>query len=177
MRFRDIHLFNEKLPSVYETKIATSNECSFFTLPFVDGYLWSDTSKIAGLRFKTIIDEKEILLEGSNPVITDSIPGKLHISWPLKTFEGTLIMDMDERQINIKIISGKSINWFLDLTSADNAKLPFLKVKPHQVDCKFEGMNYSIAAEQGIFSKPDEKIVFRITPINHSIILNFSGKE
>ena len=177
LRFRDIHLFNEKFPSVYETTKATSNECSFFTLPFVDGYLWSNTLKIAGLRFKAIIDGKELLLEGGNPVITDSISGKLHISWPLKSFEGTLVMDLDERQVDIKIISGKSINRFLDLTSADNAKLPFLKVKPHQVDCKFEGMNYSISAEQGIFSRPDEKIVFRITPNNHSITLNFSGKE
>ncbi len=120
LRFRDIHLFNEKFPSVYETTKATSNECSFFTLPFVDGYLWSNTLKIAGLRFKAIIDGKELLLEGGNPVITDSISGKLHISWPLKSFEGTLVMDLDERQVDIKIISGKSINWFLDLTSADN---------------------------------------------------------
>jgi len=50
--FRDIHLFNEKIPSAYLTKKATSNECSFFTLPFVDGYLWSTPQKIAGLRLK-----------------------------------------------------------------------------------------------------------------------------
>ena len=83
LRFRDIHLFNEKFASVYTANRATSNECSFFTLPFVDGYIWSAPEKTAGLRFKTIVNGKEMLLEGRNPVITDSIPGKLHISWPL----------------------------------------------------------------------------------------------
>ncbi|HVZ96099.1 MAG TPA: hypothetical protein VG847_04435, partial [Chitinophagaceae bacterium] len=36
LRIRDIHLFNENFPSVYENEIATTNECRFFTLPFAD---------------------------------------------------------------------------------------------------------------------------------------------
>ena len=152
LRFRDIHLFNENLPSAYYTQKATSNECSFFTLPFVDGFIWSDSSKIAGLRFKAIINGKEVSLKGYNPVITDSISGKLHISWPLNSFDGTLVIDLDERQIKMKIVTGESIDWFLELTASDNSKLPFLKVKPNSVDCKFEGINYSVTALQGTFS-------------------------
>ena len=173
LRFRDIHLFNEKLPSAYYTQKATSNECSFFTLPFVDGFIWSDSSKIAGLRFKAIINGKEVSLKGYNPVITDSISGKLHISWPLNSFDGTLVINLDERQIKMKIVTGDSVNWFLELTASDNSKLPFLKVKSNSVDCKFEGINYSVTALQGTFSKPSNKIIFRIIPNDNSLILNF----
>src|SRR5690606_24424611 len=37
LRFRDIHMFNEKFPSIYEKQRATKNEVMFFTLPVVDG--------------------------------------------------------------------------------------------------------------------------------------------
>ena len=174
LRFRDIHLFDEKFQSAYLTKKATSNECSFFTLPFVDGYIWSSPQQIAGLRFKTIINGKETLLEGGNPTITDSTQGQLHISWPLKSVKGTLVMDIDEYQISIKVIGAKSIDWFLDLTTADNAKLPFKMISSSQIDCQFEVMKYAVTAKRGSFSEPGNGIVFRIRPAKNTLILNFS---
>ncbi|WP_187359703.1 hypothetical protein [Mucilaginibacter ginsenosidivorans] len=139
LRLRDIHLFDEKLPSVYEQEKATSNECSFFTLPVVDGYLWSTAQQMAGLRLKAIIDGKETLMEGGDPVVTSPVPGKLHISWPLKTISGTLVIDMDERQVSMKIKSEKHIDWFMDMSVADKTKLPFTKIGHRQIKCKFEG--------------------------------------
>lgn len=174
LRFRDIHLFDEKFQSAYLTKKATSNECSFFTLPFVDGYIWSSPQQIAGLRFKAIINGKETLLEGGNPTITDSTPGQLHISWPLKSVKGTLVMDIDEYQISIKVIGAKSIDWFLDLTTADNAKLPFKMISSSHIDCQFEVMKYAVTAKRGSFSEPGNGIVFRIRPAKNTLILNFS---
>jgi len=175
LRFRDIHLFNENFPSIYTTQKAVSNECSFFTLPFVDGYTWSTPGKIAGLRFKTVADGKEIMMEGGDPTVQDSIPGKLHISWPLKTVDGTLVMDIDERQISIKVAGGKSINWFLDLATATTATLPFKKISSSRIDCGFEGMDYLIRAVKGSFSEPGDGEVFRITPAKNSVVLDLSG--
>ena len=177
LRFRDIHLFNEHFPSAYTMNAATSNECSFFTLPFVDGYLWSTTGKMAGLRFKALIDGKEILLKGGDPAITNPIPGQLHIAWPLTSLDGSLVMDIDERQIKMKVEGAGSIDWFLDLTTADNAKLPFTKCSPGQVDCQFEGMNYSITAAKGAFSKPNDSTVLRITPESNALTLNMAERE
>ncbi len=174
LRFRDIHLFNEKFPSVYTTQKATSNECSFFTLPFVDGYIWSVADTIAGLRFKAIVNGKEVLIKGGDPIVNDSIRGKLHIAWPLKSIEGTLIIDIDEKQIKMKVEGGKSNDWFLDLTTAVNIKLPFRKIKPSEVDCEFEGMNYFIKASKGFFSNLKKGTAFTITPQNNSIVLNFA---
>ncbi|MEP6746864.1 MAG: hypothetical protein ABJB86_04010 [Bacteroidota bacterium] len=175
LRFRDIHLFNEHFPSVYTNNKATSNECSFFTLPFVDGYRWSAPGKIAGLRFKAMIDEKEMMLEGEDPTFDDAVPGKLHISWPLKSFAGTLTMDIDEKQIKMNITGTKSVNWFLDMSVGANAELPFKKIEANKIDCQFEEMNYLVTATTGSFSEPGDGTTFRITPKNNTVILNLGG--
>jgi hypothetical protein len=171
LRFRDIHLFNEKFPSVYETQKAISNECSFFTLPLVDGYLWSTPGKIAGLRFKAFKDGKEIVLEGKDPVVDDSTPGKLNISWPLKSFAGTLKIEFDEQQIKIVVVGNNTIKWFLDLNTGDNIKLPFEKITGSKIAARFEGMDYELTVKNGSFSKPDGGQVFRMAPTANSLIL------
>ena len=177
LRFRDIHLFNENFPSIYTKGKATSNECSFFTLPIVDGYIWSTPEKIAGLRFKAIVDGKESLLEGGDPTITSPTSGKLHISWPLKSIKGTLIFDIDEQQIAMKIEGNNSLNWFLDLATSEKATLPFKNISPSRIDCQFEGMDYSITATKGSFSKPGNGMVFRIIPENNTLALNLAEKN
>lgn len=177
LRFRDIHLFDEAFPSVYTTGKATSNECSFFTLPFVDGYIWSTPDTLAGLWFKAIVDGKEIMLQGKDPVITNPADGKLHIAWPLTTMNATLEMDIDEKEVKIDIVGATNLNWFLELTTAGKAALPFQKIENHRVDCSFENMNYSISSGKGIFSKPGNGALFQITPEQNLMTLNFSEAD
>lgn len=165
LNIRDIHLFNENFPSVYTKGVATSNECSFFTLPLVDGYVWSKPGTIAGLRLKALVNGKEVILEGGDPVISSPAAGKLHIVWPVQGAK--LLIDMDEKQMKLSM-SGAKLNWFLDLDTADNAVLPFKKTSGDRVDCQFEGMNYTVKAVKGNFSK-----VLRITPSNNAIQLEF----
>jgi len=172
LEFRDIHLFNERFRSKYETQAVTSNECSFFTLPVVDGYLWSAPDQPAGLRFKAIIDGKEVLLKGSNPVITDKTPGKLLVSWPLKGNNGTLKIEFTEKQIQMSIVGNKHLEWFLDLTSNDKLTLPFTAIADNRINAKFEGMNYSVTTIKGKFSKLDGSTRFRLKPSQNQITLN-----
>jgi len=174
LRFRDIHLFDENFPSIYETQKATSNECTFFTLPFVDGYLWSTQKQIAGLRFKEIVDGKERLLEGGDPKITKLRTGKMSISWPLKSYAGSLVIIIDERGMKMHLASKNSIDWFLDLATADNVKLPFKIISKEKISCEFEGMKYSISTPVGSFSKPENGSVFRISPKLNVLNLYFS---
>ncbi|MHA4896523.1 hypothetical protein ACXZ1K_17355 [Pedobacter sp. PWIIR3] len=174
LTFRDIHLFNENFPSVYADNKATSNECSFFTLPFVDGYIWSKPGNLAGLRLKALVDGKEVLLKGGNPDITSPSSGKLHISWPLEGNNGSLVMDLNERQMKVSLVGGKAVNWFLDLTTAGNSALPFIAVNANNIQCEFEGMKYGVNALSGTFSKPNDKTVFRVSPAKNTIQLDFS---
>ncbi len=171
LRFRDIHLFNEKLPSKYETEAATSNECSFFTLPIVDGYLWSSADTLAGLKFKAIINGKEQLIEGGDPTIVNAGTGKLLVNWPLKSVKGSLKIEFSEQQVKISVIGGLHTNWFLDLNVAGNKKLPFTAIDQNKIAAQFEGMNYNLIAAKGTFSKPGERSVFRISPVDNVITL------
>ncbi|MDQ2862761.1 MAG: hypothetical protein M3R50_03750 [Bacteroidota bacterium] len=175
LRFRDIHLFDENLASAYLTQKSTASQSSFFTLPFVDGYMWSSKEKIAGLRFKAIVNNKEILIKGGNPVIKSNAFGQLRITWPLVSVKGTLVIDMNEREIKIKIAGNNSLKWFFDLSTAANAKLPFKEISSNKVNCLFEEMHYSLTAKPGSFSKPADSIALRITPANNLLILNVAG--
>ncbi len=177
LKFRDIHLFNEKLPSVYETKKATSNECSFFTLPIVDGYLWSNAKQLAGLQFKMMINGNETNLAGADPLITSPAQGRLRIVWPLKQGFGNMIIDLDERQIAIKTNDGRPVNWFLDLAVAGKSKLPFTVISAAMVTGNFQGMNYFLKAAKGHFEKSTGNSVFKVYPQKLTLILNLSGAE
>lgn len=177
LTFRDIHLFNEKLESNYHRQVATSNQCSFFTLPFVDGYIWSKPNERAGLKFNAIIDGKEQTIKGGDPVISDAAPGKLIIVWPLTSFEGSLKIVLTEKQMEIAVTGNNAVKWFLDLNTAQNVKLPFTNIHPNKVSAVFDGLNYYITAKNGSFSQPKSGAVLRIYPKENPLILNFSEEE
>ena len=174
LRIRDIHLFNEKFPSVYETEPTTSNECKFFTLPFVDGFLWSDKQHLAGMRLKIMADGKETPLTGGDPVITSPREGTLHIEWPLKSIEGTLLIDMNEHEMKMALKSEETADWFLDLTTAEKKELPFRNISRSEAECNFEGFDYSVKASRGNFESSVTGSGFRIFPKKNQIILNLS---
>jgi len=87
------------------------------------------------------------------------------------------VIDMDEKQVTMKITGDNSISWFLDLTTSEKAKLPFKKISPSRIDCTFEGMPYFITAVKGSFSKPEKDIVFRLKPLKNVILLNMAESE
>jgi hypothetical protein len=103
--------------------------------------------------------------------VSSPAPGQLHIAWPLTSSSGVFVIMMDETQIAMKLEGAASLDWFLDLTAADKAALPVKAIAPDRVDCQFKGLNYSLGAEQGTFSKPDGDAVFRITPRANAVIL------
>jgi hypothetical protein len=175
LRIRDIHLFDENYPSLYAAGVTTTNQASFFTLPFVDGYFWSDRSVKAGMRLKALIDGVEIVITGNDPVINDSIPGVLQIVWPLNSFEAKLIIDINEHEIQIKMEGNiKEIPWYFDLTTAEGADLPFQKINPKHVDCMFDNMKYNVIAKKGSFSKTGSDL--RISPEKNALILKMDNR-
>lgn len=170
LRIRDMHLFNENFPSVYEKEKATENECRFFTLPFVDGYIWSKGDTLAGLRFNTTVDGKEILLKGDSVLVSKNKNGDLQMIWQLQSVPGRFIIDCSERSFTVSLETASKLNWHLDLTTASGIQLPFTNIRQNNIRCRFEGFNYSIAANAGSFTKTGQT-VFSISPVNNKIIL------
>ena len=173
LRIRDIHLFDERFPDRYTTGVATSNECRFFTLPVVDGYIWSKPGELAGLRIKAIVNGKEVLLKGGDPKFTDTDRETVHISWPVNG-GGSLEMDLQENAVALKLIGNDSLHWYLDLEVAQGAKPPFTKISAKTLACSFESFNYKLQAGKGVFSKPSNGTVFRIQPEKNVISFNLS---
>ena len=175
-RFRDIHLFDERLPSDYLTEKVTTSNCEFYTLPFIDGHQWSTNNQRAGLRLKAAVNGKKILLEGGDPVIDDSKNGRLHVSWPLKSIDANFVIDFNERGIKMKLESKTSVNWFLDMSTAGRVTLPFTKIGSNRIECKFKGLNYHVDVNKGFISVPGKEIVYRLTPEKGIIKLDFSKR-
>jgi tRNA A37 threonylcarbamoyltransferase TsaD len=88
-----------------------------------------------------------------------------------------LVMDIDEKQMKLSVTGGKAIDWFLDMTAAEKAVLPFKTINANKIDCQFEGMRYAVTTIKGTFSKPDDKTVFRIKPNKNVIQIDLSGKK
>ena len=177
LRIRDIHLFNERLPSPFLTERATADACAFFTLPFVDGYLWSDRSATAGLQFRAIVNGKAVTLTGGAPSVTSPAEGKLRISWPLNQVDGRLVFDLDERRMKVSFEGASPLSWFVELTASGKAALPFTGISAHRVGGAFEGLSYQVSAERGTFSKPGDGAVWRVTPGGGVVVLDLSEEK
>ncbi|MBX3241678.1 MAG: hypothetical protein KIT80_11890 [Chitinophagaceae bacterium] len=174
LRVRDIHMFNESFPSIYETKPVTENECKFFTLPVVDGYNWSRPKQpLAGLRLKANIEGREVLLEGTDPVFTPKGTRSMNVSWSLKQVPGRVEIELSEKKITVQIKTSTPINWFFDLTTAEDIQLPFGTVATKQIPCSFEGMSYTVRIKKGRFSLSDNGAVLRMSPEGNSISIIF----
>ncbi len=84
LRFRDIHLFDEDVASAYLTQQGTSTQCFYYTLPFVDGFMWSSEELVAGLRFKVVQNDSLVEIKGGDPLVDDHVKGQLTITWPVR---------------------------------------------------------------------------------------------
>jgi hypothetical protein len=180
LRIRDLHLFDENITDNIKKDSATGSY-ALLTLPFVDGFVWSDKTHLAGLRLKAKINGQEQELMGGDPVVTDSIPGKLHIVWPLAANKATFVIDVDERQLRMHMeppfgsapAGGPAPTaWWLELTTASRAALPFTHIDPHVANARFHGTAYSVRVTSGQFVQPAGDAVFRITPEKQSIVLD-----
>lgn len=173
MRFRDIHMFDERVASDYLTQRGLSTRCDYWTLPVVDGFNWSSRNQTAGLRFMTH-DDTEI--KGGIPVVDDQTPGKLLIRWPTHSPNGEIRIEFAESTIDISSIGDVKGNWRLDLShSQPNASLPFHTIGRTSVTCFYRGFEYSLLAKQGEFTlgkrrflrivPEEDRIMVQLTPI------------
>jgi len=172
LRFRDIHLFDENMVSDYFKKPGTSSQCFYYTLPLVDGFYWSSTRIIAGLRFE-YDDGKE--LKGNNLVVDDSSADELLVQWSIDFPAGEILIRFDERCLSISARGGIKDKWYLELNSAPEAELPFLSVEPNKLSCRFKNWNYTVPLKKGRFLQGRNEPL-KIFPVQGEIILDLSSR-
>jgi len=170
MRFRDIHLFDETVASDYLTKRGTSTQCFYYTLPFVDGFIWSSLQTVAGLRFKSA---GGLEIKGGTPTVDDSTDGELVIRWPIHSPEGEIVITFNETSVSVSAEGGKIDNWLLELSFDKKAELPFRKIDRKKLSCTYKNAPYAISVIQGVFTR-EAGSGLRIMPEDNCIVLDFS---
>ena len=175
LRIRDIHLFDEDLPSLYIDTPTTSNECHLFTLPFVDGYLWSSVHQRAGLGFKLMINGKLTDMAGEAPEVSDKQKGVLSVIWKLRNRDAFLRIKFAENKMEAAVTGDRDLKWQLNLEVPDSSRLPFTDIGTDVIRARFEDMNYAVRASEGSFAKGTGSTVFTIHPNdNNKITLLFA---
>lgn len=172
MRFRDIHLFDETIASDYLTKRGRSSQCFYYTLPFVDGFIWSSLQTVAGLRLKSA---GGLEIKGGDPTVDDRTEDELVVRWPIHSPEGEIVIVFNETSISVSAEGVKTDNWFLELSFDKKADLPFRKIDRKKVSCNYRNAPYVISAIQGVFTnEPGSGL--RIIPEDKRIVLDFSSR-
>jgi hypothetical protein len=84
-------------------------------------------------------------------------------------------IEINEHEMQFKMQGNpKALTWYFDMSTAHNATLPFLKIEPKNINCQFEGMNYSVAITHGSFAQSGNS--FRIEPEWDTIVLKLDNQ-
>lgn len=155
MFVRDIHLFDENQESLYLKTPCTTDYCHYWTLPVVDGNVWSNDSVRGAIRFYRVIpDGSSVEMKFGEPEITND--GKtLTVSVPVVGADSEMIVTLDEARATFALrgrSGGKDeTRWYAALEHAPAAELPFSKVSPAKVEGAYNGYGYSVGVQNGVF--------------------------
>ncbi len=175
LRFRDIHMFDENVQSDYLNEKGTTTSCYFYTLPVVDGFMWSSANTVAGLRFVFSKNDSLVQVAGDDPVVDDSQRGKLNITWPVHSPEGKIIMNLDESSIMIHFKGGDLQHCFLKLNYDHDIKIPLESTDPESINYNYRGHPYSVHAIKGKIVEDPSGL--KIIPDGNRIILDLAKGE
>lgn len=178
-RFRDIHLFDENYKSAYWDKPGEGNQFLFYTLPVVDGFMWSEGTNRAGLRivqFDKEGNKKELALD--NPEVKEQ--GKDILFVTTKDADGhTFGITFYEDHFRLfSVGQDKDFSWALELKTA-TGKLPFHSYSDKKLEARFDGFDYVITCNKGRIVKPDpgSDALFRIVPADHEIVIDCTNAD
>lgn len=178
-RFRDIHLFDEKFESAYLNKPGEGGQFLYFTLPVVDGFMWSTTDDRAGLRINSIDkhgNKKEILL--NDPSVTEIAKDILQVE--CKDEDNNIFkITFYEDKFEVSCLpSKKELIWVLELNTAQGKELPFKSIDKNQIKGEFMNYKYGITCKEGTVEKgnPTNGDVFRLIPVDNKLVIDCTNK-
>ena len=174
-RFRDIHLFDESYKSAYLEKPGDGNQFLFYTLPVVDGFMWSEGLDRAGLRIVRLDkdgDKEELSLD--HPVVTEIGKDTLVVSAEDSKGHAFKITFYETRFEVAALSKEADFSWALELKAAAGKELPFTVIEDKAVNASFDGFNYVITCEKGHIRKPESgsDYVFRMFPSDQEIVID-----
>ncbi|MHB9033165.1 MAG: hypothetical protein ACYC6L_08970 [Anaerolineae bacterium] len=142
---RDIHKFDERYPERYLQEVCPVKDCTYDTLPVVDGLLWG-----ARLELVSLDGAQAIPLRGAKPRVREQDADTLVIEWPLE--DGSLLTCtcLPDR---IRLHSATA-NWGLYLSWQAGQAQEIRRVDAHRIEYEHEGYRYQVACPLGSLAQP-----------------------
>lgn len=174
--FRDVHLFDERFKSRYVDNPGDGSQFFFYTLPLVDGYMWSTPENRAGMQIIQHLpmgQNKRVQLTA--PSVTELEGETLEVT--CQDSEGhSFKMTFAESGFEIVCDAhGNDFNWSLDLHSAVS-ELPFKKVEGQNIMAEFESFTYVVRCLIGKPEIPND-CALRISPIKNRIYIDCTNNR
>lgn len=179
-RFRDIHLFDERFKSEYLDTPGTVDRFLFYTLPFVDGFMWSKGEDRAGLSLvRTGSDGQAEELRLDSPEVKERGRSVLEVRGNDQYGDTFRITLHDDRIEVSSPDADKDVAWALQLHAAPGTELPFTDVGGKSANAVFRGHSYSVTCSEGRFEKAAEgdSHVLRIIPDNGKITIDCAVRQ
>ena len=179
-RFRDIHLFDERFKSEYLDTPGTGDHFLFYTLPFVDGFMWSKGEDRAGLSLvRTGSDGQAEELRLDSPEVKERGRSVLEVRGNDQYGDTFRITLHDDRIEVSSPDADKDVAWALQLHAAPGTELPFTDVGGKSANAVFRGHSYSVTCSEGRFEKAAEgdSHVLRIIPDNGKITIDCAVRQ
>lgn len=174
--FRDIHLFDERFKSQYVDKPGESSQFFFYTLPMVDGYMWSTPEDRAGMQIvqHSASGEKKVV-RLNPPTITEPDTKTLVVTCT-DVENHSFKMTFTESDFEITCdTNDKDFRWSLDLHTA-SSELPFKEIEGQNIMAEFQGFKYVIRCLDG---KPEISgdCALRISPVQNRIKIDCTNNR
>lgn len=174
--FRDIHLFDERFKSQYVDKPGESSQFFFYTLPMVDGYMWSTPEDRAGMQIvqHNASGEKKVV-RLNPPTITEPDTKTLVVTCT-DVENHSFKMTFTESDFEITCdTNDKDFRWSLDLHTA-LSELPFKEIEGQNIMADFQGFKYVIRCLDG---KPEisGNCALRISPVQNRIKIDCTNNR
>ncbi len=145
---RDLYIFNELFKEKFLNEKEDSHSCSYYTLPVIDGFRFSDQSTRAGLYFMK--EGKELTFTAPWRTFTNNNTASVYLDEELKITAAE----------NGILIRCSETDWNLYALNAENAETPYITAELKSLKMEFsyygeEYFNYEMRLRKGYFKSTD----------------------
>ena len=171
-RFRDIHIFDEKVESPYYKTAGVGNQFFYFTLPLVDGFMWSTDDDRAGLRIVKLDNKgKGVEVLFNDPVVKETKKDVLQVEFEDESGNlFNIVFNEGYFEVSCKP-KEKDFAWALELKTAPGVELPFRSFETNKINAEFRDYKYTVMTKEGSVKEgsTSEDYIFRLIPAKNKL--------
>lgn len=155
---RDLHRFDENYAERYLRDICTTANCTYDTLPILDGFRWSGAACRAKLELVELHDDKSCSPIASRNPTVEQDGENLIIRW---TQPAGVTITCQSRNMDIGVQTSRP--WALRLSWSEQAACAIRGIQGDSIQYLYENTPYALRLPHTIITQPQGKVI-QITP-------------